>query len=70
MEKLLRWIDLKKEQHGNNVVLLAALALFTLLAIILGIVYALFIGVMYISPYSILGVSFLLVLLIVYTNRA
>ncbi len=37
MKKLLDWIDRKRTQHGRIVVLMAALALFTVLALHFGI---------------------------------
>jgi len=70
MKKLLDWIDRKRIQHGRIVVLLAALALFTVLALILAFVYALFIGLAYINPYLVLLLTALLLLLIVYKNRS
>ncbi len=69
MKKLLEWIDQKRSQYGNIVLLLTAVVLFTLLAIILGFVYAFFIGLMYINPYLVLVLAFLLFLLIIYKNR-
>lgn len=70
MKKLLDWIDRKRIQHGRIVVLLAALALFTALALVLALVYALFIGLAYINPYLVLLLTALLLLLIVYKNRS
>ncbi|MGB5964526.1 MAG: hypothetical protein WBF77_06015 [Sulfurimonadaceae bacterium] len=69
MKKLLEWIDQKRSQHGNIVLIITALGLFTLLALILGVVYAIFIGLMYINPYLVLLLAFFLLILIVYKNR-
>lgn len=70
MKKLLEWIEQKKQQHGNIVVLLSALVLFTLLALLMALVYALVIGLIYIDPYLVLVLTFFLLVLIVYKNRA
>jgi Flp pilus assembly protein TadB len=70
MKKLLEWIEQKKQQHGNIVVLLSALVLFTLLALLMTLVYALVIGLIYIDPYLVLVLTFFLLVLIVYKNRA
>jgi len=70
MEKLFEWIDRKQQRYGKSVLLLAALALFTLLALLLGFVYALFIGLAYVNPYLVLVVTFFLLILIIYKNRA
>ncbi len=70
MKKLLEWIDQKRSQHGNIVLLLTALLLFIVLAIILGLVYALFIGLMYINPYLVIALAFFLLILIIYKNRS
>ena len=69
MKKLLEWIDQKQQRYGRIVIFLSALALFTLLALLLGVVYALFIGLMYIDPYLVLVLTFFLLILIVYKNR-
>ena len=69
MKKLLAWIEQKKLQHGNIVVLLSALVLFIFLALLLGFVYALFIALIYIDPYLVLVLTFFLLILIVYKNR-
>lgn len=69
MKKLLEWIDQKRSQHGNSVLFLTALVLFAVLAFILGLVYALFIGLMYIDPYLVLVLAFFLLILIIYKNR-
>lgn len=70
MKKLLEWIGHKRAIYGDIVLLPVTLLLFTLLAIILGLVYALFIGVMYIDPYLVLVLTFFLLLLILYKNRS
>ncbi|MBU1643279.1 hypothetical protein KKE54_07950 [bacterium] len=70
MKKLLDWIDRKRAQYGSIVVLLAALALFTVLALILALVYAFFIGLAYINPYLVLLLTALLLVLIIYKNRS
>ena len=69
MKKLLEWIDQKQQRYGRIVIFLSALALFTLLALLLGVVYALFIGLMYIDPYLVLVLTFFLLILIIYKNR-
>jgi Flp pilus assembly protein TadB len=69
MKNLLEWIDIKRSQYGNIVLLLAAFFLFSFLAILLGVVYAVFIGLIYLSPYLVLVLTLLLVILIVYKNR-
>ncbi len=69
MKKLLEWIDQKQQRYGRIVIFLSALALFTLLALLLGVVYALFIGLMYIDPYLVLLLTLFLLILIVYKNR-
>ena len=69
MKKLLEWIDQKQQRYGRIVIFLSALALFTLLALLLGVVYALFIGLMYIDPYIVLVLTFFLLILIIYKNR-
>ena len=70
MKKLLDWIDRKRIEHGYIVVLLAALALFTALALVLALVYAFFIGLAYINPYLVLVLTALLLVLIIYKNRS
>lgn len=69
MKNLLEWIDIKRSQYGNIVLLLTAFFLFSFLAILLGVVYAVFIGLIYLSPYLVLVLTLLLVILIVYKNR-
>ena len=69
MKKILEWIDQKQQRYGRIVIFLSALALFTLLALLLGVVYALFIGLMYIDPYIVLVLTFFLLILIIYKNR-
>ncbi len=69
MKTLLAWIDQQRSKYGNIVLLVTALILFTFLAIILGLVYALFIGLMYLNPYLVLAFSLVLVLFILYKNR-
>jgi len=69
MNRLLRWIKEQKSKYGNGVLLLTALILFTILAIVLAMVYAFFIGVMVVNPYAILVLTFFLVILILYKNR-
>jgi hypothetical protein len=69
MKKLLEWIDYKRSQYGNIVILLTALVLFTLLAIILGAVYALFIGLMYIHPNLIYILTLFLLIVIITKNK-
>ncbi len=69
MKKLLEWIDEKRSKHGNIVLFLTALALFTLLAVILALVYAIFIGLMYVNPYLVLPLTLLLLIMIIYLNR-
>ena len=69
MKKLLEWIDQKQQRYGRIVIFLSALALFTLLALLLGVVYALFIGLMYIDPYLVLVLTSFLLILIIYKNR-
>ena len=69
MKTLLEWIEQKRSQFGNNFILLVALVVFTLLALILAVVDALFIGLMYFSPYAVLVLTALLLILIVYLNR-
>lgn len=69
MKKILEWIDQKQQRYGRIVIFLSALALFTLLALLLGVVYALFIGLMYIDPYLVLVLTFFLLILIIYKNR-
>ena len=69
MKKLLEWVDQKKSQYGNIVLLLSALVLFTVLAIILGIIYALFIGLMYINPNLIYALTLFLIIVIIAKNR-
>ena len=69
MKKLLEWIEQQKSKYGNSVLLLAALILFTLLALTLAIVYTIFIAIMYVDPYAILVVTFVLLILIIYKNR-
>ncbi len=70
MKKLLEWIDRKQQRYGRIVLLLSALALLTFLALILGVVYALFIELAYINPYLVLLLTFFLLILIIYKNRA
>ena len=70
MKKLLEWIDQKRSQYGNIVLLLSALALFTFLALVLSAVYALFIGLAYINPYLVLLLTLILLLIIIYKNRS
>ena len=70
MKKLLEWIEQKHSQHGNIVLFLTALILFTVLAVILALVYGFFIGVMYINPYFVLPLTLILLVLIIYKNRA
>ena len=70
MKKLLDWIDRKRIEHGYIVVLLAALALFTALALVLALVYAFFIGLAYINPNLVLVLTALLLVLIIYKNRS
>ena len=69
MEKLLTWIENRRNQFGNNFILLVALIVFTLLALILAAVDALFVGLMYLSPYTVLFLTFMLLVLILYLNR-
>jgi len=69
MKTLLKWIEQKRSQWGNNFILLVALVVFTILALILAIVDALFIGLLYVSPYAVLVLTALLLLLIIYLNR-
>ena len=69
MKKLLEWVDQKKSQYGNIVLLLSALVLFTVLAIILGIIYALFIGLMYINPNLVYVLTLFLIIVIIAKNR-
>ena len=69
MKTLLEWIEQKRSQFGNNFLLLVALVVFTILALILAVVDALFIGLMYFSPYAVLVLTALLLVLIVYLNR-
>ena len=69
MKTLLEWIEQKRSQFGNNFILLVALVVFTLLALILAVVDALFVGLMYFSPYAVLVLTALLLILIVYLNR-
>lgn len=69
MKTLLAWIDQQRSKYGNIVLLVTAFILFTFLAIILGLVYALFIGLMYLNPYLVLAFSLVLVLFILYKNR-
>ena len=69
MKKLLEWIDQKKMQHGQIVVLLAALVLFTVLALALALVYALFIGLMYIHPNLIYMLTLFLLIVIITKNK-
>ena len=69
MKKILEWIDQKQQRYGRIVIFLSALALFTLLALLLGVVYALFIGLMYIDPYLVLVLTSFLLILIIYKNR-
>jgi len=70
MKKLLNWIDQKRSLYGDIVLFLTALVLFTLLALVLGLVYALFIGVMYLEPYLVLPFTSILLIWIIYKNRA
>ena len=69
MKRLLTWIEHQKLKYGNGVLLLAALILFAFLALVLGLVYAFFIGVMVVNPYAILVLTFFLIILILYKNR-
>ena len=69
MKKLLTWVEHQKLKYGNGVLLLAALMLFTFLALVLALVYAFFIGVMVVNPYAILVLTFFLIVLIIYKNR-
>jgi len=69
MKTLLEWIEQKRAQWGNNFILLVALVVFTLLALILALIDALFIGLIYLSPYAVLVLTALLLVLIVYLNR-
>jgi len=69
MRKLLEWIDQKKMQHGQIVVLLAALVLFTVLAVILALVYAFFIGIIYINPNLVYFLTLFLLIAIIAKNR-
>jgi len=69
MKRLLTWIEHQKLKYGNGVLLLAALMLFTFLALVLALVYAFFIGVMVVNPYAILVLTFFLIVLIIYKNR-
>ncbi len=65
MKKLLNWIDRKRIQYGQIIVLLAALALFTALAFILALVYAVFIALLYIDPNLIYVLTVFLLMAIV-----
>ena len=69
MKTLLEWIEQKRSQFGNNFLLLVALVVFTILALILAVVDALFISLIYFSPYAVLVLTALLLVLIVYLNR-
>ncbi len=69
MKTLLEWIEQKRSQWGNNFILLVALVIFTLLALILALVDALFISLIYFSPYAVLVLTALLLMLILYLNR-
>ena len=69
MKTLLEWIEQKRSQFGNNFLLLVALVVFTLLALILAVVDALFVGLIYLSPYAVLVLTALLLILILYLNR-
>ncbi len=69
MKTLLEWIEQKRSQWGNNFILLVALVVFILLTLILALVDALFIGLIYFSPYAVLVLTALLLVLIVYLNR-
>ena len=69
MKTLLEWIEQKRSQWGNNFILLVALVVFTLLALILAVIDALFVGLMYLSPYAVLVLTALLLVLILYLNR-
>ena len=69
MKKLLEWIDQKKMQHGQIVVLLATLALFTVLAVVLALVYAFFIGIIHINPNLVYLLTLFLLIAIIAKNR-
>lgn len=69
MKALLAWIEQKRSHFGNTFILLVALVVFALLALVLALVDALFIGLIYLSPYAVLALTALLLVIILYLNR-
>jgi len=56
-------------QHGQIVVLLAALVLFTVLALALALVYAIFIGLIYLHPNLIYLLTLFILVVIIAKNK-
>lgn len=70
MREVLRWLQTKRDHYGQIVPMVTALLLLTGLALLLGVVYALFIAIIYLDTYLILIVTFLILLMIIYTHRS